>query len=184
MKGCKGWMPVDLAMLSKKASQTVGFHKSQSWMWTLEYIGCAWCNRDNKKDQSINDFVTKARTLAQKCQFTDEELNECLIELIIASTSHDALTNDLYSKPKGHHLADVLTEGWKCPALLAGNKQLYQMGMSHSEIYTPWTESEHAKAMAGAINLVTGASGNTPTMHLQTNVSWGCVCPEKSKEKM
>lgn len=54
-----------------------------------------------KPDENIDDFVTRARTLAQKCQFTDEELNEHLIELIIVSTPHDALRNDLYSKPKG-----------------------------------------------------------------------------------
>lgn len=52
-----------------------------------------------KPDENIDDFVTRART--QKCQFTDEELNEHLIELIIVSTPHDALRNDLYSKPKG-----------------------------------------------------------------------------------
>lgn len=86
-----------------------------------------------KPDESIDDFVTRARTLAQKCQFTDEELNERLIELIIASTPHDALRNYLYSKPKGHLLADVLTEGRKYEALSAGNEQLHQMGMSHGE---------------------------------------------------
>lgn len=31
-----------------------------------------------KQDESIDDFVTRARTLALKCQFTDEELNERL----------------------------------------------------------------------------------------------------------
>lgn len=46
--------------------------------------------------------MTRARTLAQKCQITDEEHNERIIELIIASTPHDALRNDLYSKSKGY----------------------------------------------------------------------------------
>ena len=86
-----------------------------------------------KPDESIDDFVTRARTLALKCQFIDEELNERLIELIIASTPHDALRNDLYSKPKGHSIADVLTEGRKYEALSAGNEQLHQLGMSQSE---------------------------------------------------
>ena len=86
-----------------------------------------------RPDESIDDFVTRARTLAQKCQFTDEELIERIIELIIASTPHDALRNDLYSKPKGHSLAEVLTEGRKYEALSAGNEQLNKLGMSHSE---------------------------------------------------
>lgn len=86
-----------------------------------------------KPDESIDDFVTRARTLAQKCQFTDAELNERLIELIIASTPHDALRNDLYSKPQGYSLAEVLAEGRKYEALSAGNEQLHKMGMSHSQ---------------------------------------------------
>lgn len=86
-----------------------------------------------KPAESIDDFVTRARTLAQKCQFTDEELIERLIELIIASTSHETLRNDLYGKPKGHPLADVLTEGWKYEALSAGNEQQHRMGMPRKD---------------------------------------------------
>ena len=77
-----------------------------------------------KTDYNIEDFVTRARTLALKCQFTEGELHECLIELIIASTQHDALRNDLYGKPQGYSLADVLKEGRKYEALSAGNQQL------------------------------------------------------------
>lgn len=86
-----------------------------------------------KPDECIDDFVTRTRTLALKCQFTDEELNERLIELIIASTPHDALRNDLYGKPQGYSLADVLKEGRKYEALSAGKEQLTQLGLSNSE---------------------------------------------------
>ena len=86
-----------------------------------------------KQDESIDDFVTRARTLALKCQFTNGELNERLIELIIASTPHDALRNDLYSKPQGHTLADVLKEGRKYEALSAGNEQLNQLSLHTAE---------------------------------------------------
>lgn len=106
-----------------------------------------------KPDESIDDFVTRARTLAQKCQFTDEELNERLIELIIASTPHDALRNYLYSKPKGHLLTDVLTEGRMYEALSAGNEQLHQMGMSHGE------NALHAASEATGRNAA-GKAGN------------------------
>ena len=88
-----------------------------------------------KPDENIDDFVTRARTLAQKCQFSDEVLNERLIELIIASTPHDALRNDLYSKPKGYSLAQVLAEGQKYEALTAGNEQLGKLGLSHERIH-------------------------------------------------
>ena len=47
-------------------------------------------------DESIDDFVTRARTLANKCQFTENELNERLMELIIASTPYDGLRRELW----------------------------------------------------------------------------------------
>jgi len=43
-----------------------------------------------KPNESIDDFVAIARTLALKCQFTDDELNERLVELIIGSTPLEA----------------------------------------------------------------------------------------------
>lgn len=48
-----------------------------------------------KPEESVDDFMTRARTLALKCQFKDEELHERLIELTIASTPHDAFRNKL-----------------------------------------------------------------------------------------
>lgn len=86
-----------------------------------------------KPNESINDFVSRARTLALKCQFTDDELNERLVELIIASTSFDGLRNNLYSKPKGHPIVDLLAEGRKYKALAADNEQIQQLGTSHTE---------------------------------------------------
>lgn len=77
--------------------------------------------------------MTRARTLLLKCQFTDDELNERLAQLIIASTPFDALRNYLYIKPKGHPIADVLAEGRKYEALAAGKEQILQLGMSNTE---------------------------------------------------
>ena len=34
-----------------------------------------------KTDETLDDFVTRARTLALKCQFTDVEVNERMLEL-------------------------------------------------------------------------------------------------------
>ena len=49
--------------------------------------------------ESIDDFVTRARTLANKCQFTENKLSERLTELIIASTPYDGLRRELLGKP-------------------------------------------------------------------------------------
>ena len=82
------------------------------------------------RDESIDDFVTRARTLANQCQFTENELNERLMELIIASTPYDGLRRELLGKPIGHTIRDVLKEGRKLEALSAENDQLQQSTQS------------------------------------------------------
>ena len=86
-------------------------------------------------DESIDDFVTRARTLANKCQFTANELNERLMELIIASTPYDGLRRELLGKPIGHTIKDVLKEGRKFEALSAGNDQLQRLDTKQSDIH-------------------------------------------------
>ena len=87
-------------------------------------------------DESIDDFVTRARTLANKCQFTENELNERLMELIIASTPYDGLRRELLGKPIGHTIRDVLKEGRKFEALSTGNDQLQRLDTKQSDIHT------------------------------------------------
>ena len=78
-------------------------------------------------DESIDDLVTRARTLANKCQFAENELNERLMELIIASAPYDGLRRELLGKPVGHTIRDVLKEWRKFEALSAGNDQLQRL---------------------------------------------------------
>jgi hypothetical protein len=40
-------------------------------------------------DETLDDFVTRARTHALKCEFTDDELKERIIEIVIAGTAID-----------------------------------------------------------------------------------------------
>ena len=86
-----------------------------------------------KASESLDDFVTRARTLALKCDYTDDELNERIIELILASTPFEAFRNELYSYPKGFKISDLLAEGRKYEAVSAGNKQLQELDMSQKE---------------------------------------------------
>ena len=81
-------------------------------------------------DESIDDFVTRARALANKCQFTANELNERLMELIIAS-----LRRELFGKPIGHTIKDVLMEGRQFESLSAGNDQLQRLDTKQSDIH-------------------------------------------------
>ena len=77
-----------------------------------------------RADETLDDFVTRARTLALKCDFSDDELAERMMELIIACTPHDAFRKELLGKPKGHTLASFLTEGRQHEALTAGDAQV------------------------------------------------------------
>ena len=52
-----------------------------------------------KSDETLDDFVT------------DEELNERMLELIIASTPYDSFRKDLLGKPIGYTTAETLQEG-------------------------------------------------------------------------
>ena len=76
-----------------------------------------------KANKSLDDFITRARTLTQKSNFTDQEF----------SIRYDAFHNKLYNKPKGYSIANVLIEGRKYEALTAGNKQLNQLGTPKAE---------------------------------------------------
>ena len=86
--------------------------------------------------ESIDDVVTRARTLANKCQFTENELSERLMELIIASTPYDGLRRELLGKPIGHALKYVLKESRNYEALSAGNEQLQRLDTKQRDIHT------------------------------------------------
>ena len=86
-----------------------------------------------KPAETLDDFVTRARTLALKCQFV--ELNERMLELIIASTPYDSFRKDLLGKPIGHTTAETLQEGRKYQAITAGNAQLQKMAQFSEEVH-------------------------------------------------
>ena len=44
-----------------------------------------------QEGESLDEFVTHARTLGQQCNFEEKDLQERIIELIIASTHHGAI---------------------------------------------------------------------------------------------
>ena len=67
--------------------------------------------------ETIDEFITRSRNLANKCQFTDMELNERLIELVIASTPYESFCKDLLTKPVGYTISDLLVDGRKHEAI-------------------------------------------------------------------
>jgi len=88
-----------------------------------------------RPDESLDQFVIRARTLGLKCDFSDTELSERLLELIISSTPHEEFCRDLLSRPKGYSIAEILKEGRKYEALSAGNMKLKQMANGITEVH-------------------------------------------------
>ena len=78
-------------------------------------------------NENLDDFITRARKLAKKCQFSEDELNERLMELVIASTPHDGFCKDLLTKPVGYKISELLVDGKKFEAISAGKQQLKEM---------------------------------------------------------
>ena len=64
-----------------------------------------------RKDESLDDFVNRAKLQAQKCDFSTDEINERLLELIIAGTPDPDFRKSLLSKEKTFTLEDALKLG-------------------------------------------------------------------------
>ncbi len=81
-----------------------------------------------KTEETLDDFVSRCRTKAGECDFSDEELAERLIELVIASTPYEGLQRELLEKEKGLAIPALLAQGRKYEAVSAGRKCLTDIG--------------------------------------------------------
>ena len=61
-----------------------------------------------RSEESVDDFVTRARTQALKREFEESELEEGTIELMIASTPIKSFKRELLGKAKDYKLTDAL----------------------------------------------------------------------------
>ena len=119
--------------LNRKIPQSCGHCLRRSWKlpWTSAYTACAWCSTVRRK-QSLDEFVTRARTQAHMCEFEDNEMQERIIELVIAGTKMEVFRRELLGKEKGLTLQEVLNEGRKHEAAALGTMQL--QGLSEQKI--------------------------------------------------
>ena len=87
-----------------------------------------------KSDESLDEFVTRARAQAQLCEFTEKEMQDRIIELVIAGTRMEIVRRELLGKDKDLTLHDVLTEGRRHEAAALGTDRLKSLheGISHS----------------------------------------------------
>ena len=77
-----------------------------------------------RSEESVDDFVTRARTQTLKCEFEESELKERIIEHMIASTPIEAFQRELLGKAKGYKLTDTLAEGGRSEAIPAGRQEI------------------------------------------------------------
>ena len=54
-----------------------------------------------KPNENVDHFLTRCKTLALKCEFEEHELQERILELLIARTPFESFQHDLLVKPKG-----------------------------------------------------------------------------------
>ena len=80
-----------------------------------------------EKSETLDDFVTRAQLQAQKCEFSINELEERLIELIIASTPIGDFQKKLLGEQKGVRLSEVVKMGRTFEATDSHVQQLQNM---------------------------------------------------------
>jgi len=88
-----------------------------------------------QEGESLDDFVTRARTLGQQCEFKEEELQERIIELIIASTPMEPFRRELLGKGKQITLEQVVCEGRQHEAASKGTRQLEDLYKSETTVH-------------------------------------------------
>ncbi|XP_038052821.1 uncharacterized protein LOC119725487 [Patiria miniata] len=88
-----------------------------------------------KPDESLDNFVNRCRAKAHECNFGPEEMTERIIKLVIASTTSESFQKDLLDKPIGFSIDDMLQEGRKYEAILAGKKCLETLEASHTAVH-------------------------------------------------
>ena len=80
-----------------------------------------------KPEETLDTFVNRCKQLADKCDFKEDELNERVVELIIASTPMTDFQKDLLCKPKGLKLHEALALGRNHEASAMHVQQLHRM---------------------------------------------------------
>ncbi|CAE1292604.1 unnamed protein product [Acanthosepion pharaonis] len=75
---------------------------------TTAFLDSNSANTNKKPTETTDIFVNRCRLLAKKCDFTADEVNERLVELLIASTPIPELQKELLNKPKGYKIEEAV----------------------------------------------------------------------------
>ena len=88
-----------------------------------------------KSNESLDEFVNRCKLLALKCEFSDSELTERLLELIIASTPIVDFQKELLRKDKGYTLHDAIKLGRGYEAANSNVKQIKDMYSEQTNVH-------------------------------------------------
>ena len=76
------------------------------------------------EDESLDEFVTRARTQTQMCEFSDAEMEDRIIELVTTGSRMEVFRRELLGQDKDLTLRDVLKESRKHETVALGTQQL------------------------------------------------------------
>ena len=120
-----------------------------------------------KEEESLDEFVTRARTQAQMCEFEDKEMQERIIELVIAGTKMEVFRRELLGKENGLTLQEVLNEGRKHEAAALGAMQI--QGLSEQKI--DYVKTKKRCGNCGLIHIDNVQHSRTPAKRVETKVT-------------
>ena len=96
-----------------------------------------------KPNESLDEFVNRCKLLALKCEFSDSELAERLLELIIASTQIVDFQKELLQKDKGYTLHDAIKLGRSYEARDSNVKQIKDMYKEQTSVHEIKGSNKH-----------------------------------------
>ena len=62
-------------------------------------------------NKTLDEFANRCKEKAGQCNFEPSELDECVVELVIASTPLDSFRHSLLQQPSGYKIEALLEEG-------------------------------------------------------------------------
>ncbi len=77
-----------------------------------------------RKTETLDEFVNCYRAKAKECDFANNELNERVFELVIASTESEAFQRELLDKDRGFPINGMLETSRKYEAIATGKQCL------------------------------------------------------------
>ena len=98
------------------------------------------------QNESLDEFINRCKILAQKCDFTDQEMNERIIEQIISSTPIPEYQKELLNEKKGFTIQEAVELGRSYEASLAHMHTLHTMNGQTSQLGVSTVKQSHGSS--------------------------------------